>query len=421
MGPALRAAGALAACLALSPAGVAAFPNATVGGTFSTNALKHIHSAKSLLDKLGSPPHMSPTAGTAGALFGKHRTAEEATAEKDLEEQAKKLMALAGFSMGKSLIKAVVPPLFKTLDSQRKARGAWCGLNAASAVEYFSRAGIMIAGSLQECAAKKAGNTRGSGNLYDAIMDPCSAQVSEILSSLIWAGAWLSMAASECSAHASWEAACAGVIQALIAAVAETMAAGDVMRETCMVPAEVPTNVAPFPVRRLQAGNPAYTPELAAFDAKTQMTQEALDLEMAMCVQDSVQAATMLAQFGVAYDNSIFVCPLKDFADIVENACVMEVSLTINRVLQAAAYVGGAISHCGKALGVRLGAECTASMLQVSANLAGIPAAAAGINLACPGTEASLVDTYGILAGPMMKLTSIGRRLEDNATAPMLV
>lgn len=62
MGPSLRGAGVLVACLALSPSGVVAFPNATggaaVGGALSTDALKHIHSARSLLDKLGSPPHM---------------------------------------------------------------------------------------------------------------------------------------------------------------------------------------------------------------------------------------------------------------------------------------------------------------------------------------------------------------------------
>jgi len=340
--------------------------------------------------------------------------------KKEAREKAKKLMALVGFTAGKSALKAVAGPVAKLLDSQRKARGAWCGLNAASAVEYFSRAGIVIANSIHECAGKQP-RFDGPETMFDALMSPCMADIAEAVSALIWAGSWIAAAASECAAHANYESLCATSIMALIAAISDTTSAGDVMRQTCNIPPVVPSFVAPFPVRRLQGmeGNPAFTPELADFDAKKEMSPEALDLEMAMCVQDAVQAATIMGQFGVVYDNTIVTCTLKDFGTVTENACVTTASLMVDRMLTALSYIAAAVSHCGTAIGARMGGICVGAVARVCANFAGLPADAAAMNLACPGTQASLVDSFGVLTNPMLKLSSLGRRLAElNATAP---
>mmetsp|Transcript_84778 Transcript_84778/g.245114 ORF Transcript_84778/g.245114 Transcript_84778/m.245114 type:complete len:430 (-) Transcript_84778:211-1500(-) len=394
----------------------------------SLERVSRLAAVKALLEELGNPPKdparepLAPRVvdGMANRTKLSARRSGEVW-EAEMRAQADRLLKLAGLSAKGKAAAMVAKPLFAVMHGQHQARGAWCGLNAASAVEYFSRAGIVIAASLQECAQQRLEVQEGD-HLFDAVMAPCMADIAEIVSALMWAGTWLSLPISECADRASYESLCAGAIQSLVASIAETMAAGDVMRQTCAIPQKVPTYVAPMPVRRLQADNPAFNPDLAAFDAKADMSPEALDLEMAMCVQDAVQAATVLGQFGVAYDNSVFACPLSHASTYAENYCTVTVSLLLNRMLEAVGLIGAAVSHCGRAIGVRMGAACTGSVSQVVAGFAGLPATAAGMNTACPGAQASLIDHLGFLANPAIKISSLGRRLQEpNATAPLLV
>jgi len=345
--------------------------------------------------------------------------AKEAEAAEEGEKDASEaLMELAGLA-------AAGRPVDHMFGKQREIRGAWCGFDAANAVQYMARAGTQIAIAVKECAVNS--NSRrdaGHAPFGELALAPCAADIEAAISSLLWVATWISLAVTQCAERANVEALCAGVIEALFAAVVDLTAAGTVMTETCRLPPTAPDREAPFPIRRLQeeplAGNPAYTERNAVYDAKTALTPEEAQLEEAMCVQDAIMAATSLGQYGVAVDQTIFACPLEHLNVYTQEVCVIDISYMLNRMFQTMTFVGAAISHCGRAIGARLGAECFAASMQVTASVAGVPLVAAGIDLSCPGTEHYLGDEFGDLAVKVVEVAAVGRRLEEaarNATA----
>merc|ERR1719188_594512 len=218
------------------------------------------------------------------------------------------------------------------------------------------------------------------------------------------------------------------MIQALVGQLAQSASMATVARSTCQVQPDGPPGEFPIPVRRLREevaghaaagvdGNPAFTAGQAAFDAKMDMSPEALNLETAMCVQDAMQTAVTLGRFGVAFVQTIFACPLDGLTVWTQNQCVITVGLVLNQLTQAASQMAGAVSHCGRALGIRRGATCLAGVMGVISPLAGLPAVAAGINLNCPGARSNLHKTFGPLTNPLVQVSSLGRRLA-NGTAP---
>lgn len=312
------------------------------------------------------------------------------------------------------------------ISHQRMARGAWCGIHAASAGESLAKMGGDLAATLQNCVPIHTLGPKptltGVKKLMEGLKNPCAATMENLFGSLILGTGFITMAASECATSASIDTACGGVIQLLIGSLLQTQSAGQVALTVCDNKGLPPSREWVMPARRLQTSEADRLKRVAVWDAKADMTKAQLDTEMAICVVQVSQIATALAAFGTAVDQSIQACTLKAIAKPIPKIgtqvmewCMVEISYVLYAIFGAAQFLSSAVSHCGKAIGVRAGSECAASILRITTNVAGLPLLAGGLDTMCPGTTNSINDLAGPFANTAAHLTGLGRRLSGES------
>jgi len=295
-----------------------------------------------------------------------------------------------------------------TLDKQGKVRGADCGVDAASAVQNMSRAGMQIAQAVKACAGKNTSDILKAS----AWTGHCAADIEGAVASMLWVATWISMAASHCSDAAKLDTMCAGMIEGLVSAAADIASSGTAMMDACSEKTAKEGMDMDFTERRLENEEPP---------------EDEADLELAMCIQDSTLAATALAQFGVASDQSIFVCPGladHDNTSTVNEVCAHDVSYMLNRMFQTFAFLGASLTHCGRWLGKHNPGECLSAASQLTASAAGIPMSGTGMDLTCKGTMHYLGETFGEHGVDLASVAAIARRRLDggaSADGPVLV
>jgi len=333
------------------------------------------------------------------------------------------------------------------LNHQKDIRGSFCGFHAASASQYLTRASIQIAMSVKDCVPGKHVDLLDVHNVHGflkSLVTPCVADVMDIIGSLVNVAGYLSLVATECAEHAEIDAVCAGITEILIGALAQTGAAGEVALNVCSANPKPPVDDWVMPTRRLQSnatrrlqedfeiitdgseddsglyGNQAYTPRVAKWDAKMGMDREQQDLELAMCVVDATQVASALGVFGIGFDQTIKSCTFKDLVAKVpkintqiEEWCVSSVSYVLYSLFSAASFIASSLSHCGKAIGMRMGSECVAAVTRITASMSGLPLIASGLDLTCPPSKNYLGKTTGPLKNVVVQITGLGRRLSD--------
>jgi len=349
-------------------------------------------------------------------------------AEKAKKHAKKVAVRVAGAVVG-GAVGAGASVVTKVLDRQTKARGAWCGFHSAKAAQYLTRAGIQMAMAVKGCLPESGmdmKNVSSSTEFLRLVKSPCTADVENIVGSLVWVASYVSLLASECAAHANLDALCAGTIEALIAGMAQTAAAGQLVVNSCILSLVPPEFDAVTPTRQLGAAGPnlAFSEGLARYDAKEDLDKEDLDLEMSLCVLDATQVATDLGTFGLGFDQTILACAADQVAGGVpkvgvaaQEYCVVEVSYVLFNLFSASSFLSSALTHCAKAIGIRMGSSCASAIMRILSGMSGVPALGAGMDAACPGTENSVREVLGPLAEPVVKISALGRRLSNSTTS----
>jgi len=349
-------------------------------------------------------------------------------AEKAKKHAKKVAVRVAGAVVG-GAVGAGASVVTKVLDRQTKARGAWCGFHSAKAAQYLTRAGIQMAMAVKGCLPESGmdmKNVSSSTEFLRLVKSPCTADVENIVGSLVWVASYVSLLASECAAHANLDALCAGTIEALIAGMAQTAAAGQLVVNSCILSLVPPEFDAVTLTRRLGAAGPnlAFSEGLARYDAKEDLDKEDLDLEMSLCVLDATQVATDLGTFGLGFDQTILACAADKVAGGVpkvgvaaQEYCVVEVSYVLFNLFSASSFLSSALTHCAKAIGIRMGSSCASAIMRILSGMSGVPALGAGMDAACPGTENSVREVLGPLAEPVVKISALGRRLSNSTTS----
>jgi len=277
-----------------------------------------------------------------------------------------------------------------------------CAVDIVQGTNYLGRAGLQITQAVKVC--KPIYNSFGSenypGNKY--VRTACAADASGILSSFSFVATYMSLAASHCSQTVNLPAMCASSATGLIAALAKVANEASTMAANCEG-GEVYDPGPPPPVvgsdavwqnsRRLQPAKKTQEEQqvaaaaqaledtwktlhminetLGASSASLNLTDPAFekqlemerDAELATCVIDAAQAATYLAQMGVAFQKAVKGCPLQPTLEDVEgvktlndNICAGSVLEIISGFFNAGAFVASAVSHC--ALGISRQALC---------------------------------------------------------------
>mmetsp|Transcript_134125 Transcript_134125/g.428561 ORF Transcript_134125/g.428561 Transcript_134125/m.428561 type:complete len:590 (-) Transcript_134125:54-1823(-) len=439
-------------------------PGKTADGLIPLKAGANLRKAKQMLDSLGSRmagsadaaslhDELAATVGLATKSAANLEQAQDmlaqlvhvrpSEAEKAKKHAKKVAVRVAGAVVG-GAIGAGASIVTKVLDRQTKARGAWCGFHSAKAAQYLTRAGIQMAMAVKGCLPESGmdmKNVSSSTEFLRLVKSPCTADVENIVGSLVWVASYVSLLASECAAHANLDALCAGTIEAVIAGLAQTAAAGQLVVNSCIMPHVPPEFDAVTPTRRLGPVGPAF-PEsspaafgasgpnlafsegLARYDAKEDLDKEDLDLEMSLCVLDATQVATDLGTFGLGFDQTILACAADQVAGGVpkvgvaaQEYCVVEVSYVLFNLFSASSFLSSALNHCAKAIGIRMGSSCASAIMRILAGISGVPALGAGMDAACPGTENSVRKVLGPLAKPVVKISALGRRLSNSTTS----
>mmetsp|Transcript_124201 Transcript_124201/g.397256 ORF Transcript_124201/g.397256 Transcript_124201/m.397256 type:complete len:119 (+) Transcript_124201:3-359(+) len=94
-------------------------------------------------------------------------------------------------------------------------------------------------------------NIKNATDFLRFVKSPCLADVENIAGSLVSVASHVSLVASECAAHANLDALCAGLIEGLVGAMAQTAAAGELVLNTCSARPIPPELDAVTPTRRL--------------------------------------------------------------------------------------------------------------------------------------------------------------------------
>lgn len=293
----------------------------------------------------------------------------------------------------------------------KRLRTATCVLNVLQASNFLARAGMQIDQTAKTCQAPHL-----VGYSVSYKKSACAANAAGIFSSIMWVATYLSLAASQCGAtfrQVNIPAVCAGAIQGLYAGLAGVAANANVALGNCILgsdPAVAALETQTDAVwqlsgaRRLQALDGPFPPDRNA--------------ELATCVLDLTEAATLLAQMGLYIRTASRSCPTwynvgKAIGKIVaHDLCILDVGAILFTFFEAASFIAVAVSHCAE--GINPKALCAGALGSMLAALSGLVYLAAGIDGACvelPELPAPRLIGYQFGNGK-------ARRLSANATSP---
>eukprot|EP00929_Paragymnodinium_shiwhaense_P037069 TRINITY_DN19814_c0_g2_i1.p1 TRINITY_DN19814_c0_g2~~TRINITY_DN19814_c0_g2_i1.p1 ORF type:complete len:414 (-),score=74.17 TRINITY_DN19814_c0_g2_i1:305-1483(-) len=114
-------------------------------------------------------------------------------------------------------------PTERTPEEQRNADIASCVFDVLHGTTYLTQAGTAIDSSTRRCATKCVEGTHACGGQQQAL---CSVGVTEVIQSFLFAGSFLSFAASDCPAAGFMPPRCAGEILSLVAGLGDLAQAG---------------------------------------------------------------------------------------------------------------------------------------------------------------------------------------------------
>jgi len=311
---------------------------------------------------------------------------------KKIMKKAAKGAVVAGVALGAGTTAVLV----KNVRTQLKVRQAECAFNTVLAAQYVTKAALHIAALTKTC--------RPVGPDQSYVTSACRANAAGIFATCGLIAAYLSIAASQCAKLSNIKALCAGSIEVLLGGLGKVASAAEIMHGTCGAPVDGP--------------RPGESRGDWQIDRRLQAIQDvpAVDdfgLDTATCVLDVTQVATSLAQFSLAFKESIVNCGIDGvtrdvpiLGPILRDVCITQVGLLIYGFGTAASYIAAAVAQCGNTL--KLQSMCLAAAEQLVAVTGGLVFVGSAMDAACVR-----LPPLGPLGPVIVPLTALGRRLKE--------